>query len=535
MNATALLAALLLGPPLAAQTSANPEGPQVWTLPSDGSWIAETVSLGDHGGEVFTEYGLYVNRRLLLSRHEMVAAGAEPEPAWIDQDVTLNYVRQVTSARRASVHLALHQEHLQTGASWRQAVLHKYTSSSDGVADWRYESPVLISNHSRQGVRVSSDGARILLAVHDYAVGRTRANLLDPDTGGVLLERELDLSGALEALRLSADGTTLAATSRSRVLIYDVRDDDIEYLAHFVLPFGSSNPDLAISGDGGRVAFSTQTNLWVASRQGQTYGILHQIPMGPAETCRKLAMAEDGSLLVAGLGRTSQPSDVRILALDVETGAVRIDHRVEGEGGLHNLVSGLAVSSDGSRFAVGLWGASSGSPAPKVLTFRSDVQVPVWTYDLVGSVLDLDLSPDGRWLAVASKGLHATEWGGGGQITLLRMVLPDLTIEGLPKLGRTIRLRHLDRPMMDSQVMRSTYLAATPGPDPDLGEGLLFLDPEWMEFLEPVASPATEPGAFTELFLDPEMFQAGDELYFQARNLSESRLSKTWVKLTVLP
>lgn len=501
-------------------------GGVLWTVASDGSWIADNVALGSWGTQVATLRGAFSLTSELYSAHD-----ADPPAAiWQDVQSTIAFAQRVDSADRADVHVALHQEYADAQQSFRRAVLRKYTSFS-GQPDWTYVSPILLGAGQRTDVHVSADGGTIVLLEPDTGVLNTRASVFGPDSAVPLVQLTLDTFGAFERSALSTDGTTLALIGLYKLLVVDLPTQQV---TRSELLLGTPQyGGLALSGDGSLVATATLGSVRVLERDGQgAYQTAFTLDLGPNDYGRRLAFSEDGSTLVVGAHTAGEWDSARLLSIDVPTQTVLFDVALAGGGEHQFLFSEIECSADGRRIAAGTWGDADPA-APELLVFRRDSPIPLLVHQTPGSVLDLDLDPTGDRVAIASKGVHANVWGGGGRIELIEIPTVDLSVAGVPRPGTTVTVEHRARSGDDAQVLVSDALLEAPIEDPSLGEGVLWLDPAGLVTL-PAVVAGPDDVARTAFAIDGAR-AVGDTLYLQAVDLSTGRLSRDWVALTLLP
>ena len=499
----------------------------VWRYESDGTWLAGTVGLGDHGSQVFSEHGTFLNRTLLLSAHD----GNPPIPAWTDDVQVENFARRVCSAAEANVHVAIHQEFVDDLKVGRQTIVNKYTSSA-ATPDWTWTSPVGIVNHDYTTILVSGDGETIALLVHDNSTNGARLAVLDAATGTPVLDQPLDTFGIFLTAQLSPDGSTLALASGLKLLVYDIPTASVVHEAFlFTSPqYGA----LALSGDGSLLATGTLGSFTLLQRQaGGGYTTLNTQALGGSTYCRRLALSADGSTVVAGLHQLGDKNTVMLRAFDTASQDMTLDLEFAGTGSYDNLIQEIECSDNGLRFAVGLWG-DEGELVPEVLLYQQGMVEPLVIDDLPGSVTELDLSSDGRWLAVASKGVHANVWGGGGAISLYAAGFIDVCLTGTPSLGKTMLVEHQLREGATSTILIATALADEPISDHSYGNGLLYLDPTTTTVLG--SDEADENNvAVIPFALSDDPAEIGQVYYLQGWDLESPRLSANWVKVTVLP
>ncbi|MFT7670390.1 MAG: WD40 repeat protein [Planctomycetota bacterium] len=499
----------------------------VWSLTSDGSWISQTVALGNEGTQVVSEFGSYLNNVLMLSSHD----GGVATPVWSDESTELNFFRQVASAANADLHLSLHEEYVDANQSWRRAVLRCYTSASSAVL-WEYESDVLIAGHDHVWTGSSNDGETVVLLVHDNNLSETRISIFASDSGTPVFETGVSTLGGFESAMVSGDGSALVVSSPLKTVIYDLAAKTV---LHTVYTIGQEQyGSVAISESGSRVALGTPGDITVLERGSlgiYSEVLVEELPLGTSVRC--LALSADGTTLVAGLQKFGQLDDVGILAMEIDGQEVLLDLELDGGGsGVQNLIESIECSANGSRFAVGLWGDEE-NLVPEVIVYDTGTGHQILSEHLPGSVNAIDFSPNGKWLAVASKGVHANEWGTGGSVWLYRVGVVDVTIHSIPEAGLPIEVAHHVRVGTNSQVLVSTALLPTPLEGSSYGAGKLYLDPDFIVEL-PVTVASTENQAVVPFDI-PASASVGAIYYVQAVDFDAGELSKDWVKVTVLP
>jgi len=494
----------------------------LWRHESDGSWIAESASLGNHGTEVFVEYGDFDNRAALLSGH---ASNADT-PIWQVDQVHLNVRRRVDSSEFTSVHVSAHLLYDEVADTW-QTQLRKFSLGST-VADWQFDSSIVSLSPEYLDVAVSDDGQRIVLIEWDPAANGSRVSLFGPDSAVPVAVHAVPSFGGVRRFQLSEDGSTLLLVSNQKVTLVDVASGAVVYEDYL---FGIAEYfSFAISGDGAVLGYSKMGSIRTYHRN--EVGVYEQGPVhspGQGHYARAMDLSMDGGVLFAGLQKLGNLNAVRFKAIDTATGTVLLDHELEGSGALSNLIESVECSSDGTRFAAGLWGDADGV-APEVLAFEVGEAGPILAEDLPGSVYSISLSPDGRHLAVASKGVHSSVWGGGGAFSLYRVGQPELEVDGLPLADTVVQLRQHLREGLQGRILVATQLAATPTAAPQYGDGLLYLDPASVVEL-PIQTGATDNFALTPYLLGA----AGSEIYLQAVHVDRGQLGRSWIKVTVAP
>lgn len=497
-----------------------------WTYESDGTWIAEVASLGNHGTQVFTQHGDYVDVVPLLSAHD----ADPPQPIWEDGFVEINFHRAVDSAEESDSHVAMHQRFVAGSTQWREAVIRTYDSESM-MPRWEAVLPTPIASHPHTAVQSSRDGSTIAAFVYDPTASSVKLTVFGADSATPVATGSVGSFGAFLGVTLSADGSTAVVLSSQKLSIVDVATATTIHEEFLFGPTVYGSFDL--SGDGKRFAFGVDSGVRVYERDdlgAWSHTWTHALPAGAY--CRRLAISHDGSKLALGANFAADLLASRVEALDLETQAMTMSNTVVGTGTLQNQVADVDMSDDGRFLAVGLWGDEPGD-VPELLVYRSGVDEPFQVEDLEGSAQDVDLSGDGRRLVVASKGTHANIWGGGGAVRLFDIGVLDLEIQGVPRAGASVSVLHRVRPGGAGRLYVSPSLADAPLEQPDLGPGLLFLDPNAMTSLGDADGDDT--GLVATTYDIPTDAQAGSTLYFQALGLDGTGFTRRWVAMTVLP
>ena len=516
-----LAAALAPTMGIAQTQSAQPQ----WSFVSDGSWIAETVSIGDEGSQVFAEYGAYVNSRALFSAGD----ANPPVPVWSDTQTEFNFEREVASAARAGVHASIHHEFADANQVWKRAVLRCYSSSSS-TPDWSYQFSTLIGNGDSSAVRVSADGTQLVAAIYDSGAMKTHVSVFGAGGSVPQLSFIVDTFGAFEAFVVSADGTTAAFRSSMRLVVVDLTSGATR-LDQFLLNstfYGA----LDISDDGRGLAMGTANSVVRYERQSSgNYVQTETLQLGAGNFCAALGLAGNGTTLYYVVNNFSTPSLASIHGRETLGGAQLLAWPVAGSGSYLNLASAVEVSADGQHVAVGLYG-DEGQSVPELLFFSKDSTSPVATWDAPGSVVSLDMSPSGHNVAVASRNAHATQFAQGGAISVFEMPDLDLTVDGVPSLGATVQLRQRLRESSIARVIVAPALDSAPQYFPSAG--LLYLDRSLISWL-PTGTANSQGEVLTDFTLPSSPSLIGTSLYFQGVGLAPRDLSDNFVKLTILP
>lgn len=503
------------------------QGPEeVWSLDSDGTWQARVISLGNDGTQVFTGQDGYISSRRLLSSHD----SNPPSPVWTNVKNQFVIYSVVDSARVGNVHAEMHQEYMDDTSTWRKAVLSKYSSDSS-APDWSYEFGIPIMNHDRSLVKVSDDGSRLVGVVYDTASDKNRVAVFGEDGPVPLIEFDVDTFVESYDFSISKDGSTATFVSTIKMVVVDL-NTGTTLMETYVMGqayYGA----LDMSSDGSTMAVCTASTVRVYRRTGAgPYSQVQSLAVPAGAFCRRLALADDGSTLAITANYFAESSRILVRVVDVLSGTVYIDHSITGAGTFSNLVADVKLSTDGRRVALGSWG--DGTPStPELVVYELGSATPVWTQDLVGSVMAIDFAPDGDRLAVAMKGCHATQLGGGGAFKLFSTRGSSFVLHGVPSIGTTVTFEQYLPTGSIARVICSPALSEAPAFFD--GVGTLYLQRcAAMQFLPHGAQNSSDVYE-TPLVIPNDPNLIGTTTYFQGLSLAPRGLSDNYVKVTYLP
>jgi hypothetical protein len=429
--ATRLAPVTLFLPLLAdAPSAAPPQGParqsSGWVETDGGlGWIASYVAFGEGGEEVF-------------AYHDLNHTGAALFPAWNTSPPAAHWdipsaagdraqPRGVAAARSADVYVAVVETEEPAGAAQRMLDVLRY--SPGGKLEWsyRYPSPTdqpLLTSSSH--VAVSDDGQIIVASAHDGWKDRNELLIFSPRDPAP--QRSIALApGIVWQLELSADGNVVALGIGATILVLETHSGAVRYELDTGVQITDSA--MALSGNGSRLAYSRGTqagDFVVLEWTGMSYDARHVIasPLSQGRF-RALRLSTDGSTIAAGIARPYPSTVCAVEAYDAASGIVLTSEilvSVPGPEQYQNVVTDVAISADGERLAAALSGDEErGLPVEEIRVYTTGLDEPIFTRNLPGSALGIDISPDGRWVVVGSKSVHMNELGSGGRIDLIRL------------------------------------------------------------------------------------------------------------------
>lgn len=499
-----------------------------WTYSSGSqSWIPRNVALGDKGSQVLTQIGSGYNSTKLLSSYDW----DPPSPVWETVEGQQTYGQRASSADAKDVHVTLH-DIASSLPNQRNLVLRRYRSTSS-APQWSWTFPVTTNGHDSFDVAVAEDGTRVVAITFNIWNGKTDVAVFDSESPTPLFYGSINTSGVPRHLRLSSDGSKIYVASDARIIVMDSATGALDDSR---LVFDTMYAGHALAGDGQSYAYGTTGATKLFRRGSAGYELALVRSLGAGWISRGVDLSDDGTVLAAAYVDVPGLRTVRVETIDVPaslaqgSAVVLASHDVTGAGSLANDVTKLELSADGTRLAVGLWGDELGH-APEVLVFDTTLSQPIATYDLPGSVFDLDLAGDGKALAVSSKAVHNSTGGSGGRIDLFDLSTGDFVLRGKPRQGQTVRVE------LEGAAGSEAFLLWSDTPAlrgiSYAGVGTLHLDRVTLTDVSMGYVDANGHAAAD--FVVPASVPVGRTLYMQGLTLNPRVLTDTWLEVTVLP
>lgn len=494
----------------------------VWSYSSAAEgWVPRTISIGDAGTQVFSAVGPFTDYSRAFSSFDI-----DPPVPILQYTNTAPTMRQkVASASGSDLHVETFD--VDGGQPGMRRVVFKAFSSTTAASNWTYLWPTLTNGHDKFTVRTSRDGSRIVAMVYNVNTGKLDVAVFGPTSATPQATFTVDQGASYTALDLSADGRRLALIGNLRAQIIDVPSGQVLYST---LLFVSTYSSLGLSGDGNTMAYGIDGGVRIVKRNPTTgvYALAYTYTLAGPNYCAALDVSDDGSTLAAAFNFTDAYRRVDVVALDVASYAVTMTDSVVGQGAWQNSVADVSLSADGKRFALGLWGDELGY-APELRVYRRDQAAPLRSVDLPGSIVDLDMSADGRRVAVAAKAVHANVVGSGGSLQLFEASSLDVTVQGVPHPGGTVTARLSGTPGTPAILLVSGNLATTPTTFPNIGT-------VWLNrsSLTPISAGMFDGLGHASVTLNVGP-TAGSTMYLQGYSSNPRRLGTDWVKVTAVP
>lgn len=508
----------------ATTTLAAQEAERRWVYTEPTTSVPAVVTVGDMGTQVFsTTEGVFGGRARLHSSYDQNPA------SHIWQSTYPGSVRnaRVASSSQSDLHALLHMLPSPSGNGKHIAVVRGFRSTSQEIWQWTFPTDFWI--HEMAGLHVVPDGSQVIAALYVSAGDHAHVVRLNGNTGAVQAQGFVPTFGGFNHTLLSADAGTLYIASAFRSTLVSVAQPS-SYASR--LTYMQTTPAHAISRDGSRFYVAGENILKGWMKVGTTFSQFLEIPIdGPGYFPQRLAISADDSTLVAGFILSSNARDLRVLAWDTVTGLKRNDHVFVGGGGYSNKMTGLAVSGDGSRFAMGNWGDQAGV-LPQVVLFKKGESLPYAHFTLPGSAMGIDLSADGRWLAVARKSVHANVSGSGGAIEVFGTTPSDLRVTGIPSLSSGSI--HVSFRPMTGPYVRLLWNYGLEAQPLTFEAGTLYVRRNGLRMRPLTPEGGGWSGTDLQLTTLPGM-AIGQTLYMQGFSTEPRRLGADFAGVTILP
>lgn len=457
-----------------------------------------------------------------------------PTPVWASDPAWI--LQPMNAAAEADLLLMGHAEIIQ-GSSLGTTV-RAYTSSSTTPLWEQVFEPQFFAVPFAD---CSRDGQVVVSLLDADMDGQREIRRHDPATGAVLSLQTMPVDTWTARFDLAPDGNVYAHSGYNG--LGDTTLRGVASGAVLLQTPGSLPEEQALSHDGRvvilRERISTDPYQWTVRVMVQSAGVWTTVvedtqPLEVQPT--DMAVSHDGSLAAASWWDPADPYQVLVRAWDVASGELVFERTpgsgvTPGLGVLQNYPADLALSDDGSRLALGSWGAGALGPA-ELIVWDVDDQAQLATFPLAGSVMALDMSPDGERLLVLRLGTHNHQGSSVRLVELYEVGGADLLADGPPVLGGQTTLTLHGAPLQPAWLLVSPALLPTPV---QAGlAGLLQLDPNGL-LLVPAGLADGDGRAQMVLDVPLEPILVGLALQTQGASGAPLQLGANTLALTVLP
>lgn len=523
-------AGMLLAGGSAVAMQAQPRLAWSYEMPGE-PYANYAVSIGDGGSQVFMDTGRYTRFTRLFSSLRSTSGS----PEWELTEPRNAYYQQVASADKVDRHFSLWQEDGSQVATDRVVKLASYTSGNS-QPDWTYQFPTPMPGHDMMSLACSEDGETCVVVLQDVYTSTERVWVFDGANQSAPLQFNANLTGWFEDTRLSGDGSTLYLTTGTRFKVFDTATGN--ELHSELLWGGSAYTGHGISNDGSVIAFSFGFGARIYARNAAGAYVAETPFTGLTnEAVNSIAVSSDGKLIAYGLlDATTNRS--RVVVERRGYSGTLLDERYQGSGTVLSVCRELQFSGSGDRLAAVFTGdGTTWSNTPEVVVFERATSGEVSSsysefaaWETVGSRMELDLSADGRYLAVCGRDTHSTQ-GNGTKVVELYQLGGDLVLSGTPKRGANLQVSYWPKSFPNAWLIVTADRFQTPI---ETSAGGLWLNRANGLTVVPLTSQASTGMATGNFSLTG--YAAGAQLHFQAYSSGPSRiLSDSYHSLTVLP
>jgi hypothetical protein len=433
--------------PAAAQAPPDPFAPGVrWSLapPVAAPALPRDVAFAA-GGELVWSAATLEHPRLSLCAASALSAGDAP----LFQSAELaGAIGVIPVAAGGPAHLYAAPQFQDPDASHRRSEIVRYDALAAAAGApfqpvWTRILPVQANGPAliATGPGESGGAGALVAAVHDPSAGAVHLEWIDPATGAPGVSATLP-GGSLGALVAAAGGARVAFSAGLELWIVDA-DGSVAH--HETL--ASATSCLALSADGSTlVAGAFGAARVLVQGAGGAFAEAAPIAGGAADIAARAAVSADGGSVAVGFWNYTNGVDVRVVWRDVGgapggpggIGAVHADTTWLGVAGLQNYPQELALSPDGARLAVALWGQNGAEPELALFALGSAAPALAWSF--VGSPLALAFADDGTRIALARKSSHANLFSTTGMVTVIDTGERDLQLVAPPRPGAALEL-----------------------------------------------------------------------------------------------
>ncbi len=285
---------------------------------------------------------------------------------------------------------------------------------------WTHAFPANLNNAGYYNIKVSRDGtvvACILTDTTDSTNPIPSLVLLSGPTGAILHTWPLD-KGYAGGVDLSDDGTLALVTVNDQARLIDSATGSVITSASVV----GSGGRFAISGNGQTFALGG-FDFKVFKKVGSSYVQAVNFNAATSWFGWGIAISRDGNTVGVISHDYNGYLKTATRVFDVTTGTLLGTSNTSGTGGFQDSAVGAALSDDGSVLAVASWGTQDNAH-PEVRVFDRTATL-LSSIDTPGSPSWVDISSDGKYIAVGGKAVHANTFGNGGYVQVVALLCPS--------------------------------------------------------------------------------------------------------------
>ena len=280
-----------------------------------------------------------------------------------------------------------------------------FSNAGGNTPLWTYTFDAAYNNSGIRGVAVNADGTRVAAVAYDGT--KTLLVYLDAADGSVIDSDSFD--GYSAGVEMSADGSRILVTHGAIARLYDAATMTV---IHTLTTSGAGGYH-RISADGSTIA-AGGFNIVAAHENAGVWSTVYTGTGSQDWFGNAVALSGDGTTLFVlahryGDGYLTNSHRV----VDLTTNTVVASTSFTGSGSWQNSAAAAQANEDGTLFAAASWGDQANTQ-PEVRIYDRDLNM-VGSIDTDGSPFELDMTPDGHYILVGSKAVHANTFGSGGR------------------------------------------------------------------------------------------------------------------------
>lgn len=450
---------------------------------------------------------------------------------WADNASATARTGLVRAAAESDAYASLYFESVSTSAGAQFTPKLTLRRSSSPTAMWTktFNPITAVPDSLAASVHVSASGSRIFAWWYDISQARCYFASYT-DSGALNFAVTVAMPIPPQASAIDVDASRLFVVCNTTTLVMDGTSGAI------LKTIGSwYSPTAAFASDasGNCAAIGNSSGAVDVYRTGAALLMgAYSIPAIGTQSPRKAALSSDGSTLVVAYRSAENLFSwtVRVFALGASSATQLFETTIVGGGAFTTLITDLVQSSHGDTIAISTSGDELHTvPSIIVLRRNGSGYATIATHTLPGSAYDLDISPNGRLLAVASSATHYQASTQTGVVDAFDLG-GDLSVNGIPHAGSNVVVEQKCGVGLPCVLLVSDSLSATPIVYSGMGS-LLLATPVRL-----ATAIADGQGVARFDFTLPAGASAyGHTYYTQGLSLIQRKLTTSYAPITVVP
>jgi len=369
------------------------------------AWLPSAVTFASHG-ELVWHAAAGVNPRVAL--FDSSPFSTQLAPRMSDPRPGVLGVLSVTAGADETELYSLAQYPGGSAASrWNQISRYDLSSAHPDAPVWTRVLSAPGNGIAR--LAVARNAPELLAAAYDQTAQRIDLHWLSGADGSITRSWS-DAAPTLRQVAASGDLSRVVFVVGAQARVVSSSGQ----LVHVELLSGATNA-LALSADGQTIAVGSGGRVRLLESSAGGWTLAREFTAGAAEIPTRVALSDDGETLAIGWWDGVETQRVRFQLWRTAANAPSYERVLDsGVSTLQNFPEVVAVTPDGRRAAFGAWGTDDSDP--EALLVDRDSGVEKLALDLGGSVRSLALDASGTRLAIGFKHVHANLIGATGEL-----------------------------------------------------------------------------------------------------------------------